>query len=259
MNLAAEGDTLAVLNFHPPVPLRRAAGCPGVAWAQDDKLDGFRPKIFLGGFSLLEVILALAILAGALAILSEVARTAMSNAGRTRDLAEAQLLCESKLAEIQAGIEPAEPVSGALLETGKFPEWIYSIEIVPLDVEGLVEVWVTVEQDLPPEKRPIRCTLVRWMVDPSTVTEVDLVAQAQSASTTSSAEGSRTSSARGGSSGTPSGSGQTPSPSGGGLPGGGGTPGGSSSAGVPTGPAPTPPQPRPPGSDSREERTSPRR
>ncbi len=105
------------------------------------------------GFSLLEVILALAILAGALAILSEVARNAMLYAGRSRDLAQAQLLCESKMAEILAGIEPAEPINGASLETGQVPDWLYSIDVASLDVDGLIEVRVTVEQDVPPERR----------------------------------------------------------------------------------------------------------
>ncbi len=134
---------------------------------------------FAVGFSLLEVILALAILAGALAILTEVARMAMHNAGRARDLAQAQLLCEGKLAEILAGIEPAEPVSAVPFDTGQVPDWLYSVEVASLDVDGLIEVRVTVEQDLPPERRPVRWTLVRWMVDPATGAEVDLVAQAE--------------------------------------------------------------------------------
>ena len=229
----------------------------------------FQPLFVLDGFSLLEVILALAILAGALAILSEVARTAMWNAGRTRDLAQAQLLCESKLAEILAGIEPAEPISGASLETGQSPEWLYSIEIAPLDVEGLIEVRVTVEQDLPPEKRPVRCTLVRWMVDPSTVTEVDLVAEASSATTASSESTGRSSGTgestasqggeQGGGPGTPSGSGQASASSGPAPPAAGGTPEFSAPSGPPPAAAPTPPPSRPPESNSREERNSSRR
>ena len=229
----------------------------------------FPPVFVLDGFSLLEVILALAILAGALAILSEVARTAMWNAGRTRDLAQAQLLCESKLAEILAGIEPAEPISGASLETGQSPEWLYSIEITPLDVEGLVEVRVTVEQDLPPEKRPVSCTLVRWMVDPSTVTEVDLVAEARLAATVSSestgrssATGERTASEggeQGGGSGTASGGGQPSAPSGAAPLAGGGTPGFSAPSGPPAAPAPAPTPSQPPQSSPQEERNSSRR
>ena len=62
------------------------------------------PKSPSRAFSLLEVILALAILAGAVAVFSELSRGALENAGTARDLARAELLCESKLAEIAAGL-----------------------------------------------------------------------------------------------------------------------------------------------------------
>ncbi len=262
-------ETSILLALLPQRRLTRANGFRRFGLKQPVTPNLFRPAFLLDAFSLLEVILALAILAGALAILSEVARTAMWNAGRTRDLAQAQLLCESKLAEILAGIEPAEPISGASLETGQSPDWLYSIEIAPLDVEGLIEVRVTVEQDLPPERRPVRCTLVRWMVDPSTVTEVDLVAEASSATTASSESTGRSSGAgerttsqggeQGGGSGTPSGSGQASAPSGPAPPAGGRTPGFSAPSGQPPVPAPTPPPSQPPESNSREERNSSRR
>ncbi|MCS7237651.1 MAG: prepilin-type N-terminal cleavage/methylation domain-containing protein [Thermoguttaceae bacterium] len=178
-----------------------------------------RSQSIRGAFSLLEVILALAILGGALAVLGEVARMAMRNAARTRDLAQAQLLCEAKLAEILAGVEPPEPITGAPMETGQVPDWLYSIDVAALDVEGLIEVRVTVEQDLPPEKRPVRYTLVRWMVDPLSVTEVDLVAEAEAASEQASTgqqrTGTQSGSSQTGTSGTPGGGSGTPAPSGG--------------------------------------------
>ncbi len=62
------------------------------------------------GFSLLEVILAIAIFAGAIAVLGEVSRLALRNAATARDLAQAQLLGETKLAEIASGITPPDPV-----------------------------------------------------------------------------------------------------------------------------------------------------
>ena len=54
-----------------------------------------------GGFSLLEVILALAILIGILAVLSELVGLGVRNARVARAMTQAQLLCESKLAEIK--------------------------------------------------------------------------------------------------------------------------------------------------------------
>ena len=133
-----------------------------------------KPKVS-AGFSLLEVVLALAILTGAIAVLGEVVRTGVRNAQIARDQTQAQLLCESKLAEITAGIIPAESVQGAMFETnpvddGEIP-WLYSIELGAIDQEGLVAVRVTVAQDLRPELRPVEFSLTRWMVDPGVVFE----------------------------------------------------------------------------------------
>lgn len=123
----------------------------------------------LSGFSLLEVILALAILAGAIAVLSEVSGIGMRNARLARDLTYAQLLCESKLAELVAGVEPLEAKQSVPLGTvsdSSEPDWLYSVEIHPTQQEGLLEVCVTVVKDQPPEMRPAQFSLVRWMLDP---------------------------------------------------------------------------------------------
>jgi type II secretion system protein I len=122
------------------------------------------------GFSLLEIILALAILAGSVAVLSEVARLGLQNARHARDLTHAAMLCESKLAEVAAGIEPMEPQDGVPFETTddlSEPDWLYTIEVNTVEIEGLLEVRVTVIRDLPPETQPPPVSLVRLMLDPS--------------------------------------------------------------------------------------------
>ena len=126
------------------------------------------------GFSLLEVILALAILAGSIAVLGEASRLALKNAEISRDLARAQLLCESKLAEITTGIIAAEAVNNAAFDATTTasldpnePAWLYSIETQPTDEDGLISVRVTVTRDLPAGQHPIRFSLVRWIPDPN--------------------------------------------------------------------------------------------
>jgi type II secretion system protein I len=126
------------------------------------------------GFSLLEVILALAILAGSIAILGESSRLALRNAQIARDLAHAQLLCESKLTEIAIGVTAAETVSSTAfdatttdsLEPGE-PAWMYSIDTQTTDEDGLIAVRVTVTRDLPPERHPVNFSLIRWLPDPN--------------------------------------------------------------------------------------------
>jgi hypothetical protein len=119
------------------------------------------------GFSLLEVVLALAILVGAIAVLGELVRLGTINAGSARDLTKAQLLCESKLAEISAGILLPEVVQGVPCEYD--PEWLYSIDMQASDMPGIVVLRVTVTQDLAPNQRPAEFSLVRWMQDPTLV------------------------------------------------------------------------------------------
>jgi type II secretion system protein I len=124
------------------------------------------------GFSLLEVILALAILGGSIAVLGEAASIAMRNAEFTRDVARAQLLCESKLSEIVAGITPAQSVQRAeftIAAGAGEPAWLYSIETASLSEEGLMSVRITVTRDPPAAKHPVQFSLVRWIADPNTV------------------------------------------------------------------------------------------
>jgi len=122
------------------------------------------------GFSLLEVILALAILTGAIAVLGEVARQGMRCGRIARDTARAKLLCESKLNEITAGIAPLSSVSAAQCDvqfTPSDPPWVYSVDVSQADEAGFVVVTVTVTQDVDPLSRPVKVSLVRWMLDPN--------------------------------------------------------------------------------------------
>jgi general secretion pathway protein I len=120
-------------------------------------------------FSILEVILALAILAGAMVVLGELARMGFRNAKLTQDLTRAQLLCESKMAEFTSGISLPQTVQGAtfddMYQDGKIP-WIYSVEMEQIDQDGLIALRVTVSQNLPAEQRPATFSLSRWITDP---------------------------------------------------------------------------------------------
>jgi prepilin-type N-terminal cleavage/methylation domain-containing protein len=131
------------------------------------------------GFTLLEVMLALAILAGALAVLGELGRSGMRSAKSARDSTRAQLLAESIMNDIIAGIiSPAEPVQDSpvpdpvqgtatgIVSDDDIARWVYSIDPETIDQDGLLEVAVTVKQDLPDAQRPASFTLVRWVPDP---------------------------------------------------------------------------------------------
>jgi Tfp pilus assembly protein PilV len=122
---------------------------------------------------LLEVMLALAILGGAMAVLGEMSRVALYNAKAARDLTRAQMLAESKMAEIEAGITQPDSVQDEKFDaqTEEFdpsePGWRYSIVSEATNETGLLSVKLTVTRDLPDAQRPINFTLVRWLPDPN--------------------------------------------------------------------------------------------
>jgi type II secretion system protein I len=114
--------------------------------------------------SLLEVILAIAILAMALAVLAELVRIGSRASSSARDLTQAQLLCDSIMTEVVVGAIPPDPVSG--VEVPPDAEWLYSIKLEPTDDEELVALRVTVVQNQEARKRPTQFSLVRWIPDP---------------------------------------------------------------------------------------------
>lgn len=149
------------------------------------------------GFSLLEIILALAILAGSLAALGEVMRQADRNAALSSEETQAQIIASSIMDELIAGSRPATAANRTVYNPEEEPAWLYSIAIENTSYASLVGVHVRVEQQLEPEERPAGFELVRWVMNP------DFAAQAGSesdASSTSESSSSSSSSSSGGTS-----------------------------------------------------------
>ena len=118
-------------------------------------------------FTLLEIILALAILAGCLAVLGEVIRLGVQSADESRALARAHLLAASKLAEITSGAIPPDPATSVPFETDPLQEWTYSIAVSPTSDLNLLAVRVTVTRDVRSGHPPLEYSLLRWVADPS--------------------------------------------------------------------------------------------
>lgn len=194
------------------------------------------------GLSLLEVILAIAIFGGSLAVIGELIRLGTRSAMEARELTTAQLYCESKMAEVASGIIPQQPIGLTPIDIqNPVPEWYYTVEVAQTDREGLLGVYVMVikNPDLA-TTQPISFSLVRWMKDAALVAQgnsEDLAAMEEAAMAESEAASASSGSSSGGSagggtaagvntggafSGSGGGGGGFP---GGGFPGGGGGPG----------------------------------
>jgi prepilin-type N-terminal cleavage/methylation domain-containing protein len=134
---------------------------------------GPRQRQARSGFTLIEVILALVILGGALAILGEVMQLANSSAVDARAETQAQLIANSVMDEIIAGVQEDSPVSRQPLEVVDATRWLYSVETGTSDIEGVYPLVVTVEQDLEARFNPVKFRLVRWMPTVAETSEIE--------------------------------------------------------------------------------------
>jgi len=115
--------------------------------------------------SLMEVVIATAILFGSLVVLSQLAFLGRRHLDRAEDAAVASRLCQNKLNELIVGIESLEDVGEQPLEEN--PGWKYTVNIEPLGTPNLAAVRVTVWRDTEGRsagRRPTKpFTLVRWI------------------------------------------------------------------------------------------------
>ncbi len=138
-----------------------------------------RNSIHTRGLSLLEVVLSLAILSVAAAYLAQSMFLASENAIRAQRMSQAELVAESVVNQIVAGVLPAQPVNwasyaspnpfGTGAQAMSHRQWVYSISNVGTEVQGMVGIQVSVQEVR--ENQPIEnlpdLTVIRWIIDPS--------------------------------------------------------------------------------------------
>jgi uncharacterized membrane protein YgcG len=162
--------------------------------------------------SLLEVILAIAILGGALATIGELIRIGARNAAISRDLTTAQLYCESKMNEAASGVIDLENLETETLDEAG--EWMCVITTEALDQQQLIAVNVTVGQNPDEYAKPVSFSMTRWIIDPAYVAEcaaldAQLKAEAKQRVTNAAQTAGSTGAAGGTGAGGASGSGQS--------------------------------------------------
>jgi prepilin-type N-terminal cleavage/methylation domain-containing protein len=125
-----------------------------------------RRRHILPGFSLIEVLVALAMLTAALAALGQLVSVSRAHLDGAVEQAVAARLAGNMLARLAAGIDPVEEQQATpLLED---PEWEGRIELLPVAPTGLIEVRAAVRRTNPlsvqssaDEQRWF--TFARWM------------------------------------------------------------------------------------------------
>lgn len=100
------------------------------------------PSFKRAGFSLLEIIIATAILAASGILLMSMFSTADRHGRRAEERVIAQMLCQSKLQELLATPDQILPIEGDVFP--QYPGWIYNVSLAPTAIERFVRLTVQV-------------------------------------------------------------------------------------------------------------------
>ena len=124
------------------------------------------------GLTLLEVLIALSIFVAAFAAISQLFTLGSRAAIQASLETQAVLRCESKLAEVVAGIESLEAADGTAFEDD--PRWVWSLVVdAPPDSAPaeLMQVTVTVAFVPGDENEEMEFSLVRFLRDPQVLVD----------------------------------------------------------------------------------------
>lgn len=122
------------------------------------------------GLSLLEVILALAILGVACTFMAQSMQLATSNALAAHRQAEAEIAAESILSQVIAGVIPMQP-SASWIPVGisaSTSNWSYMLSSVNCEVENMVGIQIDMRDETEQDSaRPSDFKVIRWIIDPA--------------------------------------------------------------------------------------------
>ncbi len=116
------------------------------------------------GLSLLEVILAIAILGTAMAVIGQLMNIGYRAAVEARLRTDAGLLCDTKMAELAAGVLEIKAVTEQSIAEAQ--GWNYTVDVQSGLQLGLLVVTVTVTQTTTESADPISMSIVRFLPDP---------------------------------------------------------------------------------------------
>lgn len=123
------------------------------------------------GLSLMEAMLSLAIMGGAMAAIGELIRLGARAAEDARDLTRAQLICDSIMSEIVAGA--AQPTATTRTDCPTDPAFVYTLQTVPATVPDLLQIKLTIERQSDiaiNNPRGLKYSLERVLPDPNSQT-----------------------------------------------------------------------------------------
>ncbi len=123
------------------------------------------------GLSLLEVILSIAILGGAMVVIGKLYNLGYRSANHVRVRNEANILADSKMAEIASGVLELESAGDSPIDSS--PGWTYSVTVENSNQPGLFLVTVFVRREQESNILTNGISVVRFIPDPDYEPEED--------------------------------------------------------------------------------------
>jgi len=122
-----------------------------------------RTRRIRSGFSLLEVILSIAILGGSMVVIGHGYYLGYRSVRNARMIGMGNRLADSAMTELAAGV--IEPVSASSKSIPDEPDWAYSVEVSNAGVPGLLTAIVRVENTRVQPK--VNIAITRLVPDPN--------------------------------------------------------------------------------------------
>lgn len=180
-------QTGRIRRRHPPAPRRQACA--------------------RRGFSLFEVVIALAIFAASIAAIGQLVSSGVRGAVHARLQTQAVMRCESKMAELVAGIATLTSSGGTAFPDD--PNWKYTVALLPGPHSDLYLVELNVTYTGAGERSSTSYSIRRLIRDPQVVVQMELAkeqAQEEQAAQKAASSSTSQSSSAGGASGSSGGS-----------------------------------------------------
>ena len=117
------------------------------------------------GLTLFEVLLALVIFVGAMAAVGQLVSNGVRAALQARFQSQAAMMCEAKLAEVVAGVQPLTAAQAIYPDD---PAWSWTLAVTAAPVPGLIRAEVTVQRTGSNTKGKVTFSLARYVRDPQT-------------------------------------------------------------------------------------------
>jgi|GEM_PF-6344473 len=119
-----------------------------------------------GGYSLLEILIAITILATGMVGLSMLTEAGQTRSLLSRELSLAQLACQTRINEILAGSVPLQTINDEPIPALR--GWTLSVALDPNQKQGILAVWVTAQRQQNQNmdsrlRRAGRFRIVQWM------------------------------------------------------------------------------------------------